>query len=294
MSEPVPGEVGTAPDEQAAPGEQAHFEGPRRRARREREQRRAAAARARAIEDARREAKQKVAASPALPKAVGRGVVRGLKVVTWVIVIAVVSVGLGLVLYFTPVMSVRDLVIDGVQDIPHDEVVAAVAVRTGTPLLQVDTEQVANRVATIRRVASVRVQREYPSSLRVTVVERTAVAVKELPDGTHLYDRDGVDFATAPPPPGVPYLDVEQPGPRDPPTKAALAVLTALRPEVAGQVSRIAAPSVASITLTLTDGREVVWGTTERTDEKAEKLAALLTRPGHTYNVSSPDLPTVK
>ena len=54
------------------------------------------------------------------------------------------------------------------------------------------------------------------------------------------------------------------------------------------------APSVASITLTMTDGRTVVWGTTDRTDEKAEKLGALLTQPGHTYDVSSPDLPTVK
>ncbi len=38
----------------------------------------------------------------------------------------------------------------------------------------------------------------------------------------------------------------------------------------------------------------VVWGTTDRTDEKAEKLGALLTQPGRTYDVSSPDLPTVK
>ena len=71
-------------------------------------------------------------------------------------------------------------------------------------------------------------------------------------------------------------------------------MLTALRPEVAGQVGRIAAPSVASITLTLGDGRVVIWGTTDRTEEKAEKLAALLTQPGRTYDVSSPDLPTVK
>ena len=64
--------------------------------------------------------------------------------------------------------------------------------------------------------------------------------------------------------------------------------MTALRPEVAGQVARVAAPSVAAITLTLVDGREVVWGTTDRTEEKAQKLAALLTQPGHTYDVSSP------
>ena len=273
--------------------EAEEFEGPRRRARREREQRRAAAARARAIEDARREAKRTLTAAAA-PKPVEKGVVRGLKVLTWGTVIAVLCVGLGLLLYFTPIMSVRNLVIDGLDAIPRDEVVAAVAVRSGTPLLQVDTDKVANRVAMIRRVSSVRVQRDYPSSLRVTVVERIPVAVKDLADGTHLYDRDGVDFAIAPPPPGVPYLDVDNPGPSDPPTKAALAVLTALNPDVARQVNRIAAPSVASITLTLDDGRVVVWGTTDRTEEKAEKLAALLTRPGHTYDVSSPDLPTVK
>jgi cell division protein FtsQ len=51
---------------------------------------------------------------------------------------------------------------------------------------------------------------------------------------------------------------------------------------------------VAAITLTLIDGRVVVWGTTDRTEEKALKLAALLTQPGQTYDVSSPDLPTVK
>ncbi|HOW95396.1 MAG TPA: cell division protein FtsQ/DivIB, partial [Mycolicibacterium fallax] len=74
----------------------------------------------------------------------------------------------------------------------------------------------------------------------------------------------------------------------------ALQVMTALPPDVAAQIGRIAAPSVASITLTLTDGRVVVWGTTDRTPEKAGKLAALLTQPGQTYDVSSPDLPTVK
>jgi cell division protein FtsQ len=143
-------------------------------------------------------------------------------------------------------------------------------------------------------VASARVQRQYPSALRITIVERIPVVVKDFPDGPHLFDRDGVDFATGPPPPALPYIDVANPGPNDATTKAALQVLLALRPEVAGQVGRIAAPSLASITLTLGDGRVVIWGTTDRTDEKAEKLAALLTQPGKTYDVSSPDLPTVK
>ena len=197
-------------------------------------------------------------------------------------------------LYITPVKSARSVAVTGIGAVSREEVIEAAQVRLGTPLLQIDTGAVADRVAGIRRVASARVQREYPSTLRVTVVERVPVVVKDFPDGPHLFDRDGVDFATAPPPPGLPYIDVDNPGPADPATRAALEVMTSLRPEVAAQVSRVAAPTLASVTLTLTDGRTVVWGTTDRTPEKAEKLAALLTRPGRVYDVSTPDLPTVK
>ena len=212
----------------------------------------------------------------------------------WGIVLAVASVALGLVLYFTPVMSARSVVVVGTGVVTREEVVDAAQVQLGTPLLQINTDAVADRVAGIRRVGSTRVQREYPSTLRITIAERVPVVVKDFPDGPHLYDRDGVDFATAPPPPGLAYIDVEHPGPTDPPTMAALEVMTALRPEVVAQVGRVAAPSVAAITLTLNDGRTVIWGTTDRTEEKAEKLAALLTQPGRVYDVSSPDLPTVK
>lgn len=284
---------GDAPAEPEAEPQETDFEGPRRRARREREERRAAQARATAIEEARREAKRR-ATGIVSTKKVGRGAVRGLKVLMWSALISVIVVGLGLLLYFTPVMSARNVVVVGLGAVTQEEVTTAAGVAPGTPLLQVDTDTVAERIAGIRRVATVRVQREYPSTLRVTIVEREPVVVKDYPDGPHLFDRDGVDFAIGVPPPGVPYLDTKNPGPNDAPTKAALEVMTSLRPEVAAQVARVDAPSVAAITLQLTDGRQVIWGTTDRTEEKALKLGALLTQPGKTYDVSSPDLPTVK
>lgn len=294
----VGGEAVTEPlvtSEDPTTADQADPEGPRRRARRERAERRAAQDRATAIEQARREAKRRmhghVVSEPQPP---ARGVVRGLKMLLWTVLLVVVGVGLALVLYFTPVMSARSIVVAGAGVVTDQEILEVARVRPGTPLLQIDTGDVADRVAAIRRVASARVQRQYPSTLRITIVERIPVVVKEFPDGPHLFDRDGVDFATAPPPPALPYIDVDHPGPGDPATKAALQVLLTLRPEVAGQVSRIAAPSVASITLTLADGRVVIWGTTDRVEEKAEKLAALLTQPGRIYDVSTPDLPTVK
>ncbi|WP_024445463.1 cell division protein FtsQ/DivIB [Mycolicibacterium iranicum] len=291
---PQPSET-PEPSETSETSETEDFEGPRRRARREREERRAAQARATAIEEARREAKRKVLGQPEpQTKTLGRGTVRGLKVLMWTAVLAVIVVGLGLLLYFTPIMSARSIVVTGVGAVTQEEVVAAAAVAPGTPLLQVNTDAVAERVAGIRRVASARVQRQYPSTLRITIVERVPVVVRDYPDGVHLFDKDGVDFATGPPPPGIPYLETDNPGPNDPATEAALQVMTSLRPDVASQVGRVSAPSMASITLTLIDGRTVVWGTTDRTEEKALKLAALLTQPGQVYDVSSPDLPTVK
>ncbi|MCK0173358.1 MULTISPECIES: cell division protein FtsQ/DivIB [Mycobacteriaceae] len=286
-------------DQPPEPVAEEDLEGPRRRARREREARRAARKgaehRARAIEQSRQEAKRR-ADTPILdgPKRLPRSTVRGLKALLWSALLSVLAVALGLLLYFTPIMSARNIVVVGIDAVPREEVLAAAAVAPGTPLLQVNTDAVAERVATIRRVASARVQREYPSSLRITIVERVPVVVKDYPDGPHLFDRDGVDFATGPPPGILPYLETANPGPSDPATEAALEVMLALPPDVAGQVARIAAPSVASITLTLIDGRTVVWGTNDRTEEKALKLAALLTQPGRTYDVSSPDLPTVK
>ncbi|BBZ67676.1 cell division protein FtsQ [Mycolicibacterium insubricum] len=273
----------------------ADFEGPRRRERRERAERRALSERARTLERARLEAKRKADAASVEPhRTPSRGVVRGLKALVWAVLAAVLVVGLGLVLYFTPLMSVRSVDVFGTQAVGRDEVLDVAAVPHGLPLLQLDTDAVAARVAGIRRVASARVQREYPSTVRITIAERIPVAMRDFPDGPHVYDRVGVDFGSEDPAQSLPYLDVENPGPGDPSTRAALEVLTTLRPEIAGQVGRVAAPTAAAVTLTLTDGRVVVWGSTDRSQEKAEKLAALLTVPGRSYDVSSPELATVK
>src|SRR5882757_10686098 len=172
---PVPDETpGETPDDTETDDTDAaaDFEGPRRRARREREERRTAQTRATAIEQARREAKKRAAGKPVdQSKTPARGLIRGLKLLMWSALVSVVVVGLGLVLYFTPVMAARETVISGLNTVSKEEVEQAAAIVPGTPLLQIDTDAVAERVATIRRVASARVQREYPSTLRITIAE---------------------------------------------------------------------------------------------------------------------------
>lgn len=292
---PADADEATEPGDTDKPGEDESAEGPRMRARRERAERRDAQRRAIALEQARREAKAAAKGKYVeAGKGDGRGKVQGLHTLLLALLLTLIAVGLGAILYFTPLMSVRQTVVTGTGVVTQQDVLGALNIAQGTRLLQIDTAAAADRVASIRRVASARVQCEYPSTLRVTIVERVPIAAWTGADGTHLIDRDGVDFANEPPPPGIPALDVVAPGPQDPTTKAALQVLISLAPDLARQVAKVAAPSVSSITLTLDDGRTIVWGTTERTAEKAEKLGALLTQPGRTYDVSSPDLPTVK
>ncbi|WP_374212587.1 cell division protein FtsQ/DivIB [Rhodococcus tibetensis] len=206
----------------------------------------------------------------------------------------VVVVGLGLVAWFTPLLSVRSTDVAGATTIPEEQIRQVLAVPQGQPLLRVDTGSAAQRVAAIPKVASARVQRMYPSTIRVTVTERLPVVFVDTPDGTHLLDAEAVDYEIAPPPPGVPRLVTETPGWGDPCTEAALDVLESMPPQLRGQVGQVAAESISDISVTLLDGRVVVWGGTEKSERKAAVTLPLLTQPGQTYDVSSPDLPTVR
>ena len=206
----------------------------------------------------------------------------------------VVVVALGLVAWFTPLLSVRETDVAGATSISEEQIRQVLAVPQGQPLLRVDTEGAAQRVAAIPKVASARVQRVYPSTIRVTVTERVPVVFVDSPGGTHLLDVEAVDYEIAPPPPGVPRLVTESPGWGDPSTAAAIEVLESMPPQLRGQVGQVAAKSISDISVTLLDGRIVVWGGTEKSERKAAVTLPLLTQPGQTYDVSSPDLPTVR
>ncbi|KXF51614.1 cell division protein FtsQ [Rhodococcus sp. SC4] len=206
----------------------------------------------------------------------------------------VVVVALGLVAWFTPLLSVRETDVAGATSISEEQIRQVLAVPQGQPLLRVDTEGAAQRVAAIPKVASARVQRVYPSTIRVTVTERVPVVFVDSPGGTHLLDVEAVDYEIAPPPPAVPRLVTETPGWGDPSTEAAIEVLESMPPQLRGQVGQVAAKSISDISVTLLDGRTVVWGGTEKSERKAAVTLPLLTQPGQTYDVSSPDLPTVR
>lgn len=200
---------------------------------------------------------------------------------------------LGWLLLASPLLSVRSVAVSGTSRLSADQVRAAADVVRGTPLARVDAAAVIRRVEALRAVAAVRVSRGWPSTLRVRVVERVAVAGIVGPAGVTLVDATGLPFAPAPVlPPGVVRLQVARPGATDPTTRAALAVLAELPQPMRGRLRIVRAASPSSVTLVLRDGRRVLWGGVGDARLKAQAAEALLRMPGSFYDVSRPGVVT--
>lgn len=197
-------------------------------------------------------------------------------------------------LYFLPVFSVRDVSVHGARTIAAETVRERASVPPGTPLLQVDTHTVARRVAGIPRVDEVTVERDYPSGLRIELVERTALVAVEVDGVHHLVDAQGIDFGQGEVPPGTPVLTVgEEARAVLPQVVRDLATVFEEVRETAGQeIAAVDVETPASIVLELVDGRTVEWGAAGRDHEKAVALRMVLTQPGDVWNVSNPALPT--
>ncbi|MFE1595262.1 cell division protein FtsQ/DivIB [Nocardia sp. NPDC058705] len=211
-------------------------------------------------------------------------------------VVAVVVVSLLVVLaWFTPALSVRTVQVDGLSAVPEAEVRGLLEIPDGRSMLRIDTTAIAQRVAAIPKVRSVRVQRKFPSTVLVTVVERTPVVYFDAPDGAHLIDAESVEFAIEPEPPiGVPKLLTEGSFTGPAAARAAVDVLVTLPPALSVQVGEVVARSISDVSLSLRDGRKVVWGGTGDGERKAAVVLPLLTREGTVFDVSSPNLVTVK
>ena len=194
-------------------------------------------------------------------------------------------------------LDVRSVEITGLSAVRQADVQNAAGVTTGTPLADVDTAAIAVRVAALPAVASASVGRSWPHTVTIAVTERVPVASVATPRGPALVDAGGAVYS-GPAVPGLPRLTFGAVGPDDPATRAATAALTALPASVRTQVQTVdatvdgAAPG--QVTFGLAGDRQVRWGSVDRAADKAAVLVPLLTRPGHVYDVTSPDLPTIR
>lgn len=166
----------------------------------------------------------------------------------------------------------------------------------GKPLLLVDVGAISTAVTGLPLVLEARVERRWPRTLEVHVVERVAVAAVPAPGGGYrLLDLEGVVLAELDEPPAaVPVLsvDVDRAGVES--LEAAREVLQALPADLQRRVSDVSADSPADVRLVV-DGKPVRWGSATEPARKVAVLEQLLAGvPASSYDVSAPGAPAVR
>jgi cell division protein FtsQ len=196
---------------------------------------------------------------------------------------------------FSSVLGVRSVNVVGTRVLTAGQVRAVAGIRAGTPLARLDLGAVSSRLSAVAPIRSVTVTRSYPSSVTIRITERVAVGYRPVDPGAGggsvlLVDRDDVAFRTvSAAPKNLPRLLVPATGA---PSAAAALVAGALPAKLASLLSAISAPSEESVTLTLRDGRSVLWGGTDRSSDKARLLSVLLGQPGRYFDLSDPSAVT--
>lgn len=189
----------------------------------------------------------------------------------------------------SPFLAVDRIQVTGVERLTPEQVVEIAGVPLGTPLARVDTDRTLAQVSSLAPARQVRVRRVWPTTLRIDVTERVAVAAVTAGRGALLIDSGGVAFGTEPAAPaGLPQLEVTSPARDDPATRAALEVLLALPEDLRARVEVVRAATSVDVSFGLVDGRTVVWGAPGDTATKVAAVTALLRMPGEFYDVSAP------
>lgn len=217
------------------------------------------------------------------------------RVVAGVVVLGVLAL-LGAVLWVvmgSSLLAARQVAVTGQQELGVEQVQQAAAVPLGVPLARQDLDAIARRVTVLPQVAAVTVVRDWPRTVVVQVTEREPLLAVQQPDGYALVDARGVAFETRPTvPAGVLRTDA------DPTATARLVdlgvVAAALPRDLRTKVSRLQSLSGDDITLVMSSGTTVRWGSSRDSDLKADVVAALLKKKPQAIDVSAPHNPATR
>ena len=193
---------------------------------------------------------------------------------------------------YSPLFAVEKVTVIGASSLDPAQIEAALADQVGTPLALVDAGEVKAALIAFPLIETYALEAKPPHELTVRIVERTPVGVLSSDAGYTLVDAAGVALATTDAQPaGQPLLEIEG-GTESAAFEAAGLVVRSLPADLRAQLTRVQASSTDDVTLTLGD-TIVVWGSSERSPEKALVLSRLVaTAPDATsFDVSTPDVP---
>lgn len=210
-------------------------------------------------------------------------------------VVVVLALALTWLIGFSSVFGVGTVEVRGNHRVSADAVRRAAAIEDGTPLVRLDTGAVRHRVLQLPDLASVSVQESFPSTVVITVEERTAVGYLQTSSSAYEFvDRSGATYREASTKPtGLPLLAVPTGATKQ--TLAGVATVAADLPRtLLRRLVSVQAMDPQAITLVLRDGRVVRWGSVAASRAKARILPTLLRQPGQQFDLSNPSQPVVR
>lgn len=200
--------------------------------------------------------------------------------------VAVALVALLWLMFFSPLLQVRQIKVSGAEQSGEQAVIEATGLLDAEQnLLLLSGGDIEARISELPWVEGVKVQRSLPGTVKVEVTEREAELILSLGaarwsiDGRGHVLTSGVATRGLPTLAGVEVSSVE-PGVQLQTEEAtdALKVFRALPNQVRSQVSALFAPTVERITLSLKDGTAVRFGAAEEITAKVKVLKALMSR----------------
>jgi cell division protein FtsQ len=230
----------------------------------------------------------------------------------------------GTAVYNSSLFSITEVRVDGAQRLTADHLTQLAAVPAGSTLLRVDTGGIVDRLESDPWVQSASVSREFPSTLVLSITERTILAnVEILPDNasdptTHwLVSTDGIWLGssddvsqlpadvTADEVSKLPQINnltrgiqpIVGDAPDDVGLENAISILNGFSSDMYSMVASISAPDAIQTTLTLTNNVSVAFGSADDIQAKEEAITTILNEhPGKVIyiNVRVADRATYK
>ncbi|AJE40283.1 cell division protein FtsQ/DivIB [Streptomyces nodosus] len=205
-------------------------------------------------------------------------------------------------LYGSSWLRLTRVSVSGTRVMTDAQVREAAGVRLGTPLISLDTDEIEARLRReLPRIDSVEVVRSWPHGIGLNVTERTPVLILASGGKFIEVDKGGVRYATIPQrPKSVPALELTVTRSASLSrfgttrlVREAARVTRDLPADVARDLRTVKVRSYDAVSLELSGGRTVVWGSSERGRAKAATLAALMkTAPrARHFDVSVPTAP---
>jgi cell division protein FtsQ len=218
--------------------------------------------------------------------------------VTWLVSVLSLLLVVGFVTgaVYSPLLSLKTIRVEGASRVSAASVRAAVDGQLGRPLALVDFNSITRALGKFPLIRSFVTETVPPDTLVIRIAERAPIATLATSSGFAVVDPAGIVIDSgAERQPGLPLIELGAAPKGSPAFAAAVGVLLALPTDLLKTVDTVTAQTSDDVTLTLTTGQSVVWGSPEQSALKAKVLAAVISVGGTTtkYDVSAPGHPVL-